>query len=80
MSFYALEVSDGIILLCLEHGLKLLYSHESMRKADFAAIDNAIACCFYQGEDVVVAGVFEEALEGGLEDVLVNAEGAWCCC
>jgi len=35
-------------------------------EADFGAVDDAVSDGFDEGEDVVVGGVEEEAVEGGL--------------
>jgi hypothetical protein len=43
--------------------------HEGMREAHFAAVDDAVAHAFDKGEDVVVFGVENNALERGFDGV-----------
>jgi hypothetical protein len=45
------------------------YLHEGMWEAHFAAVDDAVAHAFDKGEDVVVFGVENDALERGFDGV-----------
>lgn len=39
---------------------------QGVRKANFASVDGAIAGAFHHGEDIMVAGVEDDAFDGSL--------------
>jgi hypothetical protein len=52
--------------------------HKGVRKAHFAAVDDAISYTFDECEDVVVFGVKDDFLEGSLWFVRVNGDFGLC--
>lgn len=56
-------------LFALRRALEIGDVHKCMRESHFAAIDNAIAHAFYEGEDVVISGIEHDLVERCFESL-----------